>query len=484
MKWLGSFGSKRAVAVLVALTSVAVAGSADAHVRRAGQWPAPTSDKAVTLDLDGVPRAKALQKLADAAGWSIVVKTPPGEVMDVHVKGQPAGKVLDVILSDGDYLATRDGTLVSIERDSDPGAAIAPESASAPASSSASGSASASSSALAGASAKPPVPATPPVPAAPPGSSGLQIKLGSDGSEVDEPHAHGKDRTVMGGNVRIAKGEHARDVTVFGGNVEIEGEVTGDVSVFGGNVHLYDGAHVHGDATVFGGELELDPGSRVDGDVGTLGGHVDRKPGAVVGGSVSVKGGDADDSGEGASESSPPAVPPHHISVFGRALSAFTGGVRLAALLFVIGTVLIALAGRRMEMLRGEAAARPMRSIALGLLGAFMSIFVFVALCVTVIGIPVAIVALMVAAFAGLGGMCAVLSVVGEGLLRHRTQNPYVHLAVGCAIFVALAWIPWVGGFVVAAVVLAGIGVLVATRLAGMLVKRNGGAAGPYRTPA
>jgi hypothetical protein len=84
--------------------------------------------------------------------------------------------------------------------------------------------------------------------------------------------------------------------------------------------------------------------------------------------------------------------------------------------------------------------------------------------------------------FAVLGAMCAVLSVVGEGLLRHKTQNPYVHLAAGCALFVALSAIPWVGGFLVVAVLLMAVGVLVATRCAGLLVKRNGSGS-PYRGP-
>jgi hypothetical protein len=99
---------------------------------------------------------------------------------------------------------------------------------------------------------------------------------------------------------------------------------------------------------------------------------------------------------------------------------------------------------------------------------------------VTIIGIPVAIVALNVAGFALLGSMCAVLSVVGEGLLRHRTENPYVHLAVGCALYAALAALPWVGHIVVVATVLAAIGVLVATRGAGLARRRNGNGATSY----
>jgi hypothetical protein len=86
--------------------------------------------------------------------------------------------------------------------------------------------------------------------------------------------------------------------------------------------------------------------------------------------------------------------------------------------------------------------------------------------------------------FGVLGAMCAVLSVAGEALLRHKTENPYVHLAVGCALFVALSAIPWVGGFVVLAVLLASVGVLFATRGAGLFVRRSGnGHHDPYRSP-
>jgi hypothetical protein len=262
--------------------------------------------------------------------------------------------------------------------------------------------------------------------------------------------------------------------------------VTGDLTVFGGEARLHDGAEVHSDVTLFGGEIQLDKGARVDGDVSCAGGEVNRDPGSFVGGSVTVKGGhdtgnttpDDENAGHAA------ALAQHlhrdaHVSALRRAAQGVLGGVRLAAVLFVLGTVLLALAGRRMDKLRGEVAVRPMRSLAMGLLGTFASAVVLIALTVTVIGAPVALVVAIVGGFAVLGAMCAVLSVVGEALLRHKTENPYMHLAVGCALFVALSSIPYVGGFVVAAVFLAAVGILFATRGAGYFVKRNGNG-GPH----
>jgi hypothetical protein len=306
-----------------------------------------------------------------------------------------------------------------------------------------------------------------------PSSPSVSINLGSDSSDSDEHHVRGKDRTVMGGDVRIAKGEVARDVTVFGGNVDIEGEASGDVTVFGGNVRVHEGARVHGDATVFGGTLALAQGATVDGDVSALGGTLKREPGSQIHGDVNAKSSDSD------SDSGDSHAKPRGLVM--RAGESIMDGVRLAAVLFVIGTVLLALAGRRMEALRFEVAARPMRTLALGLVGLLGGIVVLIALCVTVIGIPIALVGLLLGVFGMFGAMCAVLSVVGEALLRHRTTNQYVHLAVGCALFVALSALPWVGGFVGLITALAGIGTLVATRGAGYFVKRNGGGT-PYRS--
>ena len=488
MKWAGNAGLGAGVgAVLfgaVVAASLVTTASADARVKREGAWP--DADRPVTLDLDGIPRRDALRKLADAAGWSLVVHAPPGDAVDVHVKAQPASKVLEILLDDGDYTVKRDGTLVSVERTTPVGGAApaAPSPGATPAPPGVSGDAP-----VAAAPSAPPAPPAPSAAASRPVAKDVSIQLGTT-SQIDEPHKRGSDKTVMGGDVHVGKSDTVRDLTVFGGNVDIEGQVTGDVTVFGGTAHLHEGAGVHGDATVFGGKLELDKDSHIDGDVSCVGGEVARDPGSIVRGDVSVEGGhDTGNTSPGDDDDEPTAASSAHpqggrpAGLLHGAAGSFVRSVRLAAVLFVIGTVLLALAGRRMDQLRGEVARRPMRSIAVGLLGTLASAVVLIALCVTVIGIPVAMVVALVGGFAVLGAMCAVLSVVGEALLRHKTENPYVHLAIGCGLFVALSAIPWVGHFVIAAVVLAGVGVLFATRGAGFFVKKNGsGSRSAYRS--
>ena len=164
----------------------------------------------------------------------------------------------------------------------------------------------------------------------------------------------------MGGNVRIAKGERAREVTVFGGNVDIEGETTGDVIVFGGNVRVHEGARVHGDAFGLRRHAQARAGPRgVDGDVES-----------AIGGTASIAtlGRRSAATSRARARTRATRRTTRGRSPVARAGHSVMEGVRMGAVLFVIGTMLLALAGRRMDALRVEAAARPMRSIALGVL--------------------------------------------------------------------------------------------------------------------
>jgi hypothetical protein len=455
---------KRSAWVL-GLASVMLASStALADIKLEGKWPDVPKDKVVSLDISHMPREEALNKLADVAGWSIAVHdVPSGDVGTIHVKNQPAQKVLEMILGDGDYVAKRDGDLVTITGDDDgdhehgPGVHMQIDT-----------------------SPQPPMPAAPPAPPAPPA-----------------PTTRGEDRTIAGGNLKIEESEVVHDVNVFGGNVDVYGTVTGDLQVMGGNVRVHKNAHVSGDASTFGGTLTVDDGATVDGDVSVVGGKLKRSSGCKLGGSVFTRGGDDevnDDEHEGppmpgASASHaippPPKVDAHlaRVKKLQGLATSIGESITSAALLFVFGAVLLALTGKRMEMMRAETATRPMRTFALGVVGFFAAIVVVIALCVTVIGIPVAVVGILLAIFASYAGVAAVLTVVGQALLKHKTESSYIHLAVGCAIFMVASAIPVVGPIVTLIVAALGIGTVVATRVGGLVPRRKRPNEGPYRTP-
>ena len=385
----------RAAAAALIVSTAATVALAD--VRHEGAWPA--DDRPISLKLENTGRLSALSQLADSAGWSVVARGISDSPVSLQVQDQPPSKVFDLLLADGTYVATRDGTLISL----------------APAA---------------------------PAPAA-----------------VPAQDAEPEDRTVTGHNVRVEKNEVVGDVSVVGGDLDLYGTAEGDVSVIGGALRIHEGAHVTGDASGVGGAVIVDNGAKVDGEVSVLGASLNRgeKPVGLASTSGSVVSHLANDAG---------TAMEHTVA------------------LFLLGAVLLALASNRMETLEAEVAARPMKSLALGVVAFLSAAVAFIVLCVTVIGLPVALVGLVLGFLLAGAGICAVLTTFGAALLGHRTRNPYLHLAVGCVLFTLVTAIPYFGGFVHAAVALVGAGSLVATRIAGLLPKRSANVVnqGPYRT--
>jgi hypothetical protein len=408
-----------------------VSSLAIAQARHEGVWPVEL--KHVSIDATHMTRADAIARLAKDAGWSVVLRdVDDGKTMDLHVTDQPADKVLDVILSDGDWIAKRDGTMITISA----------------------------------------------APKKTPGALGGFFPAASESAAPPAPTAiipamattRGEDRMVRGGDLVVGADETVHDVTVFGGSVSIYGTATGNVTVMGGSAYVKKGAHVVGSATAVGGSIDVADGAQVDGDVGVVGGSLDRHKGAKIGGAIHKN----DDVRIGNSGT-------------GRSiLREVSDATTRAAMLFVFGAVLFALAGAKMNALRIEAASRPMRAFALGIVGGLVGLFTIAVLAITVIGIPVAIVLLLLGVFAAYAGICAVLATIGKALIGHKSDNPHVHLLVGCLLFLVSGAIPIVGGLVTLAVVLAGIGVIVATRAAGTVGPRIPSSAGfapfPYRS--
>lgn len=423
-------------ALLVMLVVTSLASAARATVRHTGTWPA--RDPLVTLSADKQPCSQVVAQLAAKAGWNVVDSAPSDAPVSVHVKAAPASKVLDLLLSGGDYVAQREGNLISIRRAPPAGARpVAPASS-------------------ATAAPAPSARAAAPAPSV--------SAVGAPKSATAASKGAGHDRVVTGSSTVVGPSDVVHDLIVLGGSADVLGTVTGDLAVLGGSAHVHKGGHVLGDATAIGGSLSLDKGAFVDGDVGVLGGSLHRAAGAHVGGHVTQKHDLAIHLGEHSSAGA---------SRLGRIVGHVAGAVTRTALLFVFGAVLLALATRRMDLLTGEVAARPMRSFALGVVGTLVALVAIVALCITLLGIPVAIIGAILCVFGMYAGICAVLTTVGSALLGQRSKNPYLHLALGCALYLALSSIPYFGALVTLTVAAIGIGTLVATRAAGLIAQRS-----------
>ena len=413
------------------VASLGVSAVALADVRKEGAWPA--EEPTVCLALENAPRRAALRKLAEAAGWSLIMPGGLEGSVDLSVTDQPADRVLAVLLEDGRFIARREGNLVSIKIDpaTPPAGTRSPE---------------------------PSLPAAPP----PPPVAAPVVPAAPAIAEALPPAKRPSDRSVTGGSARIGAHETVRDVQVLGGSLDVEGTVTGDIEVFGGSVRVHKGAKVAGDISALGGAVSVDEGAEVKGGVEAVGAVVSRRD---------------------AGPDLRPTAQGKWLAAVSQPLARAGSAVSSAALLFVFGAVLVALLTRRMEALRVETAARPMRTFAVGVVGTLAALALLIAMCVTIIGIPIALAGVVVGVLLAYGGVCAVLQTAGEALLRHRTENPYVHLAVGCALFLIASSLPLVGGYLTAVVVLLGVGAVVSTRV-GRAPSDYSVADGAYRTAA
>lgn len=417
------------VAACAAALALSVALPARADVRFEGDWA--SDGPKVALDVTKASRSASLKALATAAKWNLAVKgdVDGGAPITLQISSASPRSILELLLADGAWVAERRGDIVIV---SPATAATTPDAPAAP-------------------------PRVPDVPAVPSVAVAAPPPPPPQDGEVNASKVAGKrDVNVLANSIRIRKDDVVRNVNVFGGDVQIEGRVTGNLRIYGGSAHLYPTGRVDGNANVTGGTMIIDPGSHIGGDLDVVGGDVQGSEHADIGGSVTL------DPSEGKNKA----------SMLARAGEAFTSGLRLAAFFFILGVLFISLGENKAEEARAAIAAKPMRSIALGVVGLFGTLAALAVCAVTIVGIPVAVVGAVVALALLLAGIVSALTVLGAMVLGHRTKNVYAHLAIGCGLFMVAGWLPWIGGLLQLAVVLAGIGAMVTTRGLGLLRRR------------
>ena len=225
-----------------------------------------------------------------------------------------------------------------------------------------------------------PAPSIPPPPPISLGKSGNIMRVGSD-IHIES------DQVVIG------------DVMAVGGDVTVDGHVEGDVVAMGGDVYMHSGGKVDGDVVCMGGELHEDEGSVIGGQRVTASRHgkharmrhiVDEEePHAGIGGPI--------------------------------VWLLITLGMAWAFAGLAPGRT-----GRSLEVLKRE----PGTSAVTGILAAMLTVPSIVALCllvallcITIIGIPLAIGALF-GYFAFLGVLWMWGFVIGASAIGERIAGP------------------------------------------------------------
>ena len=219
-----------------------------------------------------------------------------------------------------------------------------------------------------------------------------------DVPEPREPRVRSTTGDIVrfGSNIKVDEDQVVEgDVVSFGGDVEVHGHVTGNVSAMGGDLTLHSTARVDGDVVCMGGSLREEDGSRVRGQRVTA----PRTPGSKL------------------------LFP--MLAVVGTGVQILMHGVTL---LFVLGFawLFVKLAPERTRAALDTIEQEPGPSFVIGLLlwaliipSVIALALVIALLCITIIGIPLAVaVVLGYVAFFMIAALWG--SIVGYGVLGSR----------------------------------------------------------------
>ena len=232
--------------------------------------------------------------------------------------------------------------------------------------------------------------------------------------------------------------------TVEGNAVAIMGPVTVDGTVNGNSVSIL-GSHtingtVHGNAVVVVGIMRLGPNAKVDGNVVAVAGRVIKEPGAIVGGNT-VQQATGVDIGENSEASSWW----HHGLRLGRPL-AFGPHLHFLWLFnFCLIALYAVLALPALAQGDGLAFGGPGITFLTGFLVVLGLPVLFILLCVTIVGIPVALVVLPLGVLASVVfGKAAVYAFVGQAI-GGKQMHPSLAVLLGSVVALVLYLIPFLG---------------------------------------
>ena len=261
----------------------------------------------------------------------------------------------------------------------------------------------------------------------------------------------GRNVRAAGGHVQIGPdAKVSGNVSAAGGDVSMRGTVKGYLQAAGGHV-LIDGP-VEGDVIASGGEVELGPNARIGGKLQYRTNDFKRDPAAQVTGSVEALAVHRAMRGDGSS---------WRMRAGGRWI--WSAGVMLMAVLLAAAAPTVS--ARMAEELR----THPGLALLWGLVAFACIPVTALLLLITIIGIPLALLAILLFLALLLAGHAVTAASIADLVLRRYRPGDATRTAwrAGFAILAALtlallARIPLLGGLVVLVAMLAGIGIIAA----------------------
>ncbi len=279
-----------------------------------------------------------------------------------------------------------------------------------------------------------------------------------------------QDRVTFGDDAFVRAGEHVSGVVTMGGDAAVAGVVDTDVVTMGGDVVLERGGVVHGGLVTMGGDVIMRDGSLVEGEIVTMGGDLVREGSAEVRGGI-VGAGERD-------YDEVVSVPRHPLASLWEDIAS---GLVAFGLVFLLGVLLRSLVPDRFGALQVAIIREPARSAALGFAGMGVAIGGVIALCITVIGIPLALAIILALPIVVCVGLAASASVIGAALpIEKLRDRPIAQIAAGATVLFIASLVPLADLVFLGLAAIVGVGALVMTRFDAVPPLPR--ADGPYRT--
>lgn len=253
------------------------------------------------------------------------------------------------------------------------------------------------------------------------------------------------------------------DVVHFTGDITIRsGEVVrGNVVAMSGDIDI--AGKVYGNVTAMAGDITLRSGSTVTGNVTTMAGSIDREEGAQLGGQIVSRDEIRDFGGENYNYRYDFQPSPWHR--FSRWLLSLLGLLALTA-------AAVAIFPEKTCSMKKSLEAEPARQLGIGFLGWIVLPVVLLALLITIIGIPVALLVVMCLPIIILIGFVIMALFAGQQLDKALTdrwprfadERALIQSLKGIVLIWIISSIPFVGWIVWPLAALFGLGTALSTR--------------------
>lgn len=264
------------------------------------------------------------------------------------------------------------------------------------------------------------------------------------------------DRVRIGSDIEIPKDQtvNGDSVTIFG-NQKIEGHVNGSIVTIFGNLELY--GESNDDVVTIFGKTSLHEGSKITGDFVTVGGKLERANNTTISGDVTT-----------VYMSNMLSNMFHNLRFNFHMPDWWIYPFKLNAILLsiIVALILIYFFLPHLRRIIEFVQADPMKAGLTGLIGVVVVAFATVLLCVTIIGIPIAMLFGLVIWAAFVMGSVAVYLLIGERLVEQFqwNVNQYVAGILGAILIGVAAMLPWIGWLIKMLISLMGFGAVIKTK--------------------